>query len=82
MGVSFSEKLRSVFGLIWGLYPLSVEKTHLLTGGYGGRKGGKLGGGKERNIHTHKDSNPSIYYYKTVVGLLLLSHLKLNVFGS
>ncbi len=40
MGVTFSEKLSSVFGLIWGLHPLSEEKTHLLTGGYGGREEG------------------------------------------
>jgi hypothetical protein len=46
MGVTFSEKLRSVFGLIWGLCPLSEEKTHLLTGGYGGREAGKVGIGK------------------------------------
>ncbi len=41
MGVSFSEKLRSVFGLLWGLCPLSEEKTHLLIGGYGGEEGRK-----------------------------------------
>jgi hypothetical protein len=43
MGGDFFRIVKSVFGLIWGLCPLSVDKTHLLMGGYGGRKGGKMG---------------------------------------